>query len=277
MSLLLFILGIVVVATGVVLLVNEVKKPSIITIVVGVLIIIISCTTIVPTGHTGVVTTFGRVSDYTLDSGISVKAPWSRVVKMDNRTQKESLETACFSSDIQEVNVKFTLNYSIQKENAQQIYKTIGKKYFDTVIAPCIQESLKTVTAKYTAEGLINSRAELANNIAIELAGKLRPYNINVVDISIENMDFTDAFEKAVEEKQVAQQNKLKAETEAAQKIIETEANAKAQIISAEAEAEAYRIKSEQITDKLLKKWELDARKEHGWVTIQGANAIVTQ
>lgn len=232
---LLFILGVIGIIIGVILFtigVIEVedgaKYGGIIAWVVSGILIIISCFAIVPTGHTGVVVNFGKVADYTLEAGINGKAPWSKIVKMDNRTQKASLETACFSSDIQEVTVAFTLNYNIQKENAQKIYKIIGKDYYDTVVTPSIQEALKTVTAKYTAEGLINSRAELAKNVSIELSNKLKQYNINVVDISIENMDFTDAFEKAVEDKQVAQQNKLKAETQSAQKIIEAEANAKA-------------------------------------------------
>ena len=274
---LLFVLGICVVILGVFLFKLLNKPLGFVAWFASAILFIASCMAIVPTGHTGVVATFGKVADYTFESGINMKAPWSNVVKMDNRTQKASLETACFSSDIQEVTVTFTLNYNIQKENAQKIYKNIGKNYYETVVVPSIQESLKTVTAKYTAEGLINSRSDLALNVQNELSAKLNQYNINVIDVSIENMDFTDAFEKAVEEKQVAQQNKLKAETQAAQKIIEAEAEAKAKIIAAEAEAEAYRIQSSQITESLLKKWELDARLKHGWVTIQGANTIVKE
>lgn len=281
---LLFILGIIGVIIGIGLFSVGIKEnelgakySGIGAWIVSAVLIIISCFAVIPIGHTGVVVNFGKVADYTFEAGINAKAPWSKIVKMDNRTQKASLETACFSSDIQEVTVTFTLNYNIQKENAQKIYKTIGKEYYDTVVIPSIQEALKTVTAKYTAEGLIKSRSELANNVTDELSNKLEQYNINVVDVSIENMDFTDAFEKAVEDKQVAQQNKLKAETQSAQKVIEAEANAKAQIIQAEAEAEAYRIKSAEITDNLLKKWELDARLKHGWVTIQGANTIVKE
>ena len=253
------------------------KAASVIAGFIAVILIFMSSITSIPTGHTGVITSFGKVKDYVYDAGLNFKLPWCKIVKLDNRTQKETLETSCFSKDIQEVNVLFTLNYKIQKENAQQIYKTIGKEYYDTVVMPCVQEAIKTTTAKYTAEELVGMRKNLADTIEKELGETLSKYNIDVVDISIENMDFTDAFEKAVEEKQVAQQNKLKSETQAEQKIIEAEADAKAKIIAAEAEAEAYRVQSSQITDALLKKWELDARQKHGWVTIQGANAIITQ
>lgn len=224
--------------------------------VLAVVLLVIGCLTIVPTGHTGVVTNFGKVGEQTLDSGVHFKAPWTKIVKMDNRTQKESLEMACFSSDIQEVNITYTVNYRIQSANAQTIYKTIGKKYYDTVITPCIQESLKTVVARYTAEELVGSRANLAKEVDEMLSNKLKNYNIELINTSVENIDFTDSFTNAVEEKQVAQQNKLKAETQAEQKIIEAEAEAKAKLIKAEADAKANEILTNSLTEDILyQKW----------------------
>jgi regulator of protease activity HflC (stomatin/prohibitin superfamily) len=118
---LLFVLGICFVILGVFLFKTLNKPLGFVAWFASAIILLASCIAIVPTGHTGVVVTFGKVADYTFESGINMKAPWSKVVKMDNRTQKASLETACFSSDIQEVTVTFTLNYNIQKENAQKI------------------------------------------------------------------------------------------------------------------------------------------------------------
>lgn len=232
-------------------------------VVVIALIFAISCFSFVPTGHTGVVTLFGKVEDYTLDSGVHFKNPFARVIKMDNRIQKESVELSCFSSDIQEVEVVFTLNYQISKEYAMNIYKTIGKNYFDTAVSPIITESVKTVAARYTAEDLINKRNELAMAIETDMKEKLLIFNIELVSTSIEDMDFTDAFTNAVEEKQVAAQNKLKAETEAAQKVAEAEAEAQIRRVTAEAEAyeilqraeaeaQANQKLAESITDRLI-------------------------
>ncbi len=218
----------------------------------GIIVVAVSCIASVPTGHTGVVTTFGKVENYTFEAGLHFKNPFSKVVNMDNRTQKGSLEMVCFSSDIQEVQVLYTVNYQIQKNNAQTLYRTIGKEYYNTVVTPCIQEAIKTVSAKYTAENLIGSRAKLAVEVEQTLAEKLQKYNIDVTSTAIENMDFTDAFTNAVEEKQVAAQNKLKAETEAEQKLIEAEAAAKALLIAAEAEAKANEIIANSLTDDVL-------------------------
>lgn len=232
-------------------------------VIIIALIFAISCFSFVPTGHTGVVTLFGKVENYTLDSGIHFKNPFARVIKMDNRIQKESVELSCFSSDIQEVEVVFTLNYQISKEYAMNIYKTIGKNYFDTAVSPIITESVKTVAARYTAEDLINKRNELAMTIEADMKEKLLAFNIELVSTSIEDMDFTDAFTNAVEEKQVAAQNKLKAETEAAQKVVEAEAEAQIRRVTAEAEAyeilqraeaeaQANQKLAESITDRLI-------------------------
>ena len=223
----------------------------------------LSCVQTVPTGHTGVITTFGRVENKTLDSGVHFVLPWQSVVKMDNRVQKQTVELPCFSSDIQEVNLTYTINYQIKKSDAQTIYRTIGVDYYVTVIQPCITESVKVVTARYTAEQLVGKRNELAAAIEVDLADKLLGYNIELVSTSIENMDFTNAFTDAVEAKQVAQQNKLRAETEAEQKVIEARAAAEVRKVNAdaeayevrakaEAEAEANRMISESLTQSLI-------------------------
>ena len=196
--------------------------------------------TTVPTGHTGVVTTFGHVENYTLDAGVHMVKPWQQVVKMDNRVQKQTVKLACFSSDIQEVNMAYTINYQIRKADAMTLYSTVGVAYYDTVVAPNIAEAVKVATARYTAEELVGMRDELANAIELILSEKLEQYNIEVVSTSIEDMDFTDAFTDAVEAKQVAQQNKLKAQTEAEQRVIE--ANAAAEVKKVQADAEAYEV-----------------------------------
>ena len=202
------------------------------------LILVLGSFTKIPTGYTGIVTTFGRVENYTFDPGIHLKAPWQSVIKMDNRIQKHTLELSCFSQDIQEVNIKYTINYQISARDAMTIYATIGREYFDTVITPNISEAVKVCAAKFTAESLVNDRSELARQIENFLTDALANYNIFVIGTSIEDIDFTDAFTDAVEAKQVAQQNKLRAETEQAQATMEAEAKAKRDIIAANAQAE---------------------------------------
>ena len=231
-------------------------------VVFGIFFIGCDCITTIPTGHTGIVTTFGRVEDYTYEAGVHTKAPWQQVVKMDNRIQKASVEMSCFSSDIQEVSTVYTINYQIEKANAQTIYRTIGKDYYTTIILPRIEESVKSMIAKYNAESLIASRESLSVEIREDLTSKLAAYNVEVIDASIENLDFSDAFTNAVEAKQVAAQEKLKAEIQQEQANIEAKAAAERAVIAAQAEAEKAVIEAEAAAEAAKK--EADAKAYAG-------------
>lgn len=223
---------------------------------------IIGCVKTVPTGNTGIVTTFGNVENYTYEAGIHFAAPWQEVVNMDNRTQRETIEMSAFSSDIQEVSVAYTINYQINKQNAQTIYKTIGSDYLHVVILPKTMESVKSVIAKYNAESLVESRGTLSKQIEETLTSELERYNIELSSTSLENLDFTDTFTDAVEAKQVAEQNKLKAQTEAEQAVIEAEAEAEKKRIAAKAEADAALIAAEN--DVEVQKLAADAAEYAG-------------
>ena len=131
----LFVLGMILLAAGVVLfLFSRKAKKKILFVLIGgillglsLLLSVFSCLRTVPTGHTGIVTVFGKVEDKTYEAGVHFTAPWVEVINMDNRNQKASVELSCFSSDIQEVSVTYTLNYQISKANAQTIYKEIDR------------------------------------------------------------------------------------------------------------------------------------------------------
>lgn len=247
-----FFIGVLLSLAALIFTVFTVKKGKksaalggILALLIGVGIVAGSCVSSVPTGHTGIVTTFGNVEDYTFEAGIHFKLPWQEVINMDNRNQRATIDLKCFSSDIQEVDVTYTINYQIQKSNAQTIYKTIGTGYFNTVIAPRIQEAVKSVIAQYNAENLIANREKLSAEVKEILLEKLALYNIEVLDASIENLDFSDVFTAAVEAKQVAEQTKLKTQIEQEQAIIIAEAEAKRAVIEAEAAAEVKKVEAD--------------------------------
>ena len=192
----------------------------------------------VPTGYTGILTTFGKVEPNTVSAGVHVIAPWQKIVKLDNRTQKVSVETDTFSKDIQQVKVSLAVNFCIDQATAQELYKTVGVNYYDSVVLPRILENVKAVVAEYSAENLVAKRGELSDEILTRLTDDAAAYGINIISISVEDIDFTDEFTDAVERKQVATQNKLAAETEQAQKTMEEQAAADRAVISAKAKAE---------------------------------------
>ena len=203
-----------------------------------VIILAFSMIKTVPTGYTGILTTFGKVEPNTVSAGVHVIAPWQKIVKLDNRTQKVSVETDTFSKDIQQVKVSLAVNFCIDQTTAQELYKTVGVNYYESVVLPRILENVKAVVAEYSAENLVAKRGELSDEILTRLTDDAAAYGINIISISVEDIDFTDEFTDAVERKQVATQNKLAAETEQAQKTMEEQAAADRAVISAKAKAE---------------------------------------
>ena len=207
-------------------------------IVLAVVLLLASCLAVVPTGYTGILTTFGRVENRTVNAGANFIAPWQRVVKMDNRTQKVQIKTSAFSSDIQQVDLQLSVNYCIDQTTAQELYRTVGLNYYENVMYPRVIENTKGIFSQYTAENLIASRDMLSDLIAESTSTDMENYGITIVSIAIEDIDFTDAFTNAVEAKQVAAQNRLTAETVQAQQTMEGQAAADRAVIAANAEAE---------------------------------------
>lgn len=215
-------------------------------IVLVIVVVLCSALTIVPAGHTGVVVTVGKVSDRVLSEGLHFKIPFAQqVVVMNNKIQKTEINSNSVSRDLQTVSSGVAINYHVTQDASAKIYKRIGEQYADTVLQPAIQEAVKAVTAQYTAEELITKRSAVGDEIGQTLSKKVSEYGIIIDKFNIVNFDFSEEFNAAIEQKQVAEQNKLRAETEKEQKIIEAEAEAERKVIAAQAEADAIRQKAE--------------------------------
>ena len=227
-------------------------------VAVAALIVVGNCLITIPTGHTGVVTTFGRVADYTLSPGMHIKLPTQKVIVMDSRSQKKTIATQAFSSDIQQVDISCSVNFSVPSDGCRKLYETVGVDYYDTIMMPRLMENIKSVFANYSAEKLIAVRNELSGQVLESLTTEMAEYGISIISLSIEDIDFSDAFTEAVEAKQVAEQTKLKVETEQAQQVSVEKAAAERRIITANAEAEERAILAE--ADAAVARIEADAK-----------------
>lgn len=214
-------------------------------LIFSLIVISLSCISYVPTGYTGIITTFGKVHDNTLDAGINFHAPWDNVIIMDNREQRGAFQLEAFSKDIQQVDIQGSINYNIDKSTAMNLYKDVGVEYVSILIGPRIQEDVKIVIAQYDAENLIASRQEVANKIESLIRDELTSKGINIISLAIENIDFTDAFESAVEAKQVATQEKLRAQTQQEQATMEAQQAAERKKIEAQAAAEVAKVQAD--------------------------------
>lgn len=235
--------------------------PIGIILLIGIIFLASSCVSI-PAGHTGILTTFGKVEDKVFTEGLNWKSPFQKVIKMDNRTQKTTETFQAFSSDIQEVDIMLAINYSINQETAQNLYRTVGVEYYTNIVYPRLLESTKSVFSNYTAEQLIGNRENLSNEIKELVIPDVARYGIIISDISVQDIDFTDAFTNAVEAKQVAAQDKLTAETKQAQLTMEAEQEAQRQVIKAQADAEQAKIAAQ--ADLEVTKIQADAAEYAG-------------
>ena len=228
---------------------------------VGIVLIVCSCLSTVPTGHTGILTTFGKVEDVSLPNGVNIHAPWQTVITMSNKEQKDSGKGVAFSKDIQEVSYSYTIQHMLQPGAAPALYKNVGTEYFDIVVSPAINAVIKTYIGKANAESLIINRETITDDVNREAAIIGERYGLSLTVI-IDNFDFTDVFTNAVEAKQVAEQEKLRAQPEQEKLTMEAEQKAARDKIEAEAAAAIAKINAE--ADLEVQKINADAAEYAG-------------
>lgn len=239
-------------------------RKIVIPVVILILLAVIALNsfTVVEAGHTGVVVTLGKVEEGVLQEGMHAKLPFvQQIVKIDNRIRKLEVSTEAFSKDLQSVKTVLAINYRVDNAKSYSIYKNIGADYESVLVTPAVNEVLKAITAKYTAEETVTNRSLISEGLTEGLNEKLNTIGLYITDVNIIDFDFSDAFINAIEEKQVAQQQLLKAETEKQTAITNAQAEAESVKIRAEAEAEANRLISESLTDeiiqnKTIEKWD---------------------
>lgn len=217
---------------------------SVVCILLAIIIVGASCISTVPTGHTGILTTFGRVEERNLPEGMNFHAPWQNITTMTNKEQRDSGSGLAFSKDMQEVSYAYTTRHQLLSAYAPNVYKTVGTDYYNIVIDPTVNAVIKEQIGKANAEGLITSREGVTALVNNEVAELCSAYGLNVTVI-IDNFDFTDAFTTAVEAKQVATQEKLRAQTEQERLTMEAQQKAERNRIEAQSAAEIARINAE--------------------------------
>lgn len=217
------------------------KFYTIIGVSLFVLVTILTGIRQIGTGQVGVVTQYGRVTGRELNEGLSFVLPWglNDVTVYDIKVQKEVVSSAAASQDLQDVSSEIVLNYQLERGSVSRIHQTIGATYVDKIVTPAINEVFKAASARYTASELITERSKLKSEAYLTLVKRLKPYGIRVSELSIIDFKFSENFSKAIEEKQVAQQNAERA---------------KFNLEAARTDAEAQRAQSETLTQEYLQK-----------------------
>lgn len=221
------------------------KYPLIIVIVI---FLVTSAFVIVESGHVGVIRTLGAVQPVALPEGIHFKKPFiDKVEQMDIRLTKANAKSQAASKDLQTVSTQVTVQYSLVGEVAPLTYQRIGDRdvVSATLIEPAIQESVKAITAQYTAEQLVTQRAEVKlqiqqainNFIDITLKEKGVNNSLRIANVAITDFDFSDEFNRAIELKVKAEQEALQALNEKTRRVTQAEAAAAEKELAADATA----------------------------------------
>ncbi|MDZ8186687.1 MAG: prohibitin family protein [Nostoc sp. ChiSLP02] len=208
---------------------------------------------IINAGERGVLMKFGEVENEILGEGIHFIVPvYNTVKKLSVRVQKQEISAEVSSKDLQNVYTNVALNWHIIPQEVNVIYQQIGdeKNVIDRIINPAVEEVLKAVMAKYTAEEIITKRGEVKAEVDAALTTRLNTYHVAVDDISLVHVHFSEQFSEAVEAKQIAEQEAKRAEFIALKATKEAEAK----VNLARGEAEAHRLLRDGLTPQILQR-----------------------
>ena len=228
---------------------------SVVCILLAIIIVGASCISTVPTGHTGILSTFGRVEEKSLPNGMNFHAPWQDITTMTNKEQKSTNNGVCFSKDSQEVTYIYTTKHSLLPSATPNIYKTVGLDYYDILLKKQIENTIAIEFGLVEAENMTALFSQLQASVNKNVKTYAEGYGI-IIDVVIDDFDFTDAYTNAIEAKQVAEQEALRDKTQqqmeterarqqAERTKIQAENDAEIRRINAEAEAEANKVKAQ--------------------------------
>lgn len=261
----------------------------------------IICTEKIPTGYVGVQYSMsGGVQDELLTQGWHIVAPNKKVNLYSIRTEqmymskdKQEGSKEDDSFDIMtkdgQLNVDFEMAYSFDSDNVIGLFNKYGGLSGEDIVNTKVRGKIKTliseVTTQYTVLDVhMEKKAEVNKAITEYLREQLSSYGITVESATLSRTQPSAEVEQAIikrttvaQELEAEKQKQEKVALEAETKRIEAQGKADAKIIEAQAEAEANRLLQESITDELIRMKEAEARMEHGWITVQGADTVITQ
>lgn len=243
----------------------------------------------IPANTVGVkVSAFNGAQKTTLQTGYHFKIPFvDKIYTLPTSVQTKTMEKLTTQTkDGQWLNTNIDVKYKINKEEAMTVFSnyTDLENVNNNVISPAVQRAIESVTGDYDIYDILGAkRTEVYEAIDKALKEKFESYNLEFVSFTITDQDAGDEIEAAIKNESVkqkeidtAKQEQEKSKVEAETKKVQAQAEADTAIIRAEGEAKSNKIKSDSITDNLIRMKEAEAREKHGWVTVNGANGVIT-
>lgn len=229
--------------------------------------------TTVDAGQIGVRTQFGKVTENSVEPGLHFVNPiGGAIIRYDVREQKADMKCPTYTKDMQQADIQIVATYALNKGDVGVVHQTYGTAYADKVVLPKIVSAVKDVIGNIEAAALVNAREKAAKSILDTATAQIveAKVPVTITSLVIANIDYSDAFEKSIEEKVIAQQNAIREqnktkqiEEESRQAVIRAEAQAKAKVAIAEADAKAVEIQGKALKEnkdvvllEAIKKWD---------------------
>ena len=217
-------------------------------ILVLIVVTTISSIKIIPTGNVGIIYEFGSIVNQKSE-GLNLVSPWQDMKLANIKIQKYNYkDLECFSKETQSLNMDLTINFKVSPNIIQDLYRNIGTNYFEVLIFPKIPQIAKDETVKFKAIEIAPNREALRIAMRDRLKDALQEYSIEVVDVLLENIDFSAEFKQSIELKQIATQKSL----EEQEIVKQAKYKAEQVVAKAKGEAEANLLISNSLTPEIL-------------------------
>lgn len=225
----------------------------------------------------GFKTSFGKIDSSILDPGLYCINPiGGNLYKYSLRDNRLDITTPTYTKDMQQATFQLSVIFAIDRSQVIDLHRKYGKDYANIIITPDAFKALKNIIGTWDAEKLVNGRELATNAIYDKLVELMKDKPLIIKSLSILDIDYTDAFEKAIEEKVVAAQEAIKAKN----KTVQIEEEAKQTILKAEAEAKAIGIRAKALAENkdvimlnMIEKW--DGKAPSTLSIGQGANLFL--
>ena len=213
----------------------------------------------IPAGNVGVIYEFGAIKRQ-IEEGFQMVFPWQSVLVANIQVQRHMFDKLdSFSQETQTVYVRASLNISVSPNAIQELYRAVGPNYFNVLIEPRVYQNFKDEIVKYKSVDIAPNREKIRQEVRRRLEKELSTHSITVEDLLLDNIDFRDEFEHAIEAKQIATQKALEEEQKVvverhrAEQVLEkAKGEGNAILAVAEKQAEANKKLSESLSPELI-------------------------
>ena len=205
----------------------------------------------IKSGEVGLKVRFGKIVNSKLNEGLNLKVPFiETIVSVNIKVQKSELAVEGSTKDMQTVNTTVAVNYRVDSEKADNLYREVGNEYEEVILEPAIKEAIKAAIAQYNSEEIIVKRSEVSASCLEKISEKTNKYGIIIEDVNLTDFSFSDEYTNAIERKQVAEQELEKARLESEKKLVEANAAKEANDLLNKT------LTDEVLTQNFIEKWD---------------------